>query len=114
MDFSSSTVILEKLIELGVDLNKQDEDGDTPLMLADMGDDIDIEYAHVLIRNGALTLLKNNKGETALDIFKSYHEGDEYSDEITDFFAFLESAMENEALQENIGIKHAAQDSICF
>ncbi|MCX6774391.1 MAG: ankyrin repeat domain-containing protein [Candidatus Micrarchaeota archaeon] len=52
------------LIKRGADVNANDDDGDTPLMLA--VDEGNLGIIRMLIRSGANVNAKNNEGETAL------------------------------------------------
>lgn len=56
----------KKLVKAGVDLNAQDREGNTPLLIAcrNSGEKV-IRY---LIKSGADINIKNSKGETAMDI----------------------------------------------
>ena len=56
----------KKLIKAGAELNVQDREGNTPLLIAcRYGNEKVVRY---LIKSGADITLKNNKGETAMDI----------------------------------------------
>ena len=56
----------KKLIKARAELNIQDREGNTPLLIACRhGDEKIVCY---LIKSGADITLKNNKGETAMDI----------------------------------------------
>lgn len=61
--------IVKSLIKAGADVNAQNRDGYTPLMLAARTDNTSL--AETLLSAGAKPAMKNNKGETALSIAKS-------------------------------------------
>jgi ankyrin repeat protein len=56
--------LLRKLLELGINVNTQDEDGWTPLMEAAWNGQL--EAAMLLLQHGANPLIKNKEGYTAL------------------------------------------------
>lgn len=64
--------LCEELIKKGIDVNVQDKDGNTLLMIAykkEKG-----EIYNMLIRNGAFINIKNNEGEKIIDIIKKRKE----------------------------------------
>lgn len=76
--YSGHTEVVELLVGLKININKQDKDGDTPLMLALLKK----KYAAaiLLIQSGCDVSLRNNKGETA----KTINENPEIAAMITD------------------------------
>lgn len=64
------TQMIDLLVEHGADVNAQDRDGDTPLMLAVMTAEPHI-VKHLLMQ-GARTDLYNNQGQTALTLRGNY------------------------------------------
>jgi ankyrin repeat protein len=60
--------ILKYLIDNGADVNRQDKEGNTALMMAAKYNRA--ENAKLLLKSGADTKLKNKEGKTALDIAK--------------------------------------------
>jgi len=68
---------VEILVEKGVDVNAQDNDGDTALMTASRGGYLDV--VQLLIDAGVDVNAKNDSGETALSLVESYlHKKEEY------------------------------------
>lgn len=59
--------ILEVLISYKADVNVQNNDGETPIMLAK-----NVELARILVESGALLTPKNKRGQTALGVAKYY------------------------------------------
>lgn len=57
---------IDSLVVFGVNLNYQDNEGDTPLTMSAYNENV--EAANILIKRGAIKTIKNNKGLTALDI----------------------------------------------
>ena len=54
------------LIKAGAELNVQDSDGNTPLLLACKNSNEKV--VRYLLRSGADAAIQNNKGETAMDL----------------------------------------------
>jgi ankyrin repeat protein len=63
-------LIFSSLLEHGANLDMQDEDGYTALMYAVR--DVNRDYVRTLLEKGAKRDLKNNHGDTAEDMARSY------------------------------------------
>lgn len=57
---------VKQLVSQGLDINQQDKDGNTALMISSRNHNLNI--TKFLLANGANKLIKNQKGQTALDI----------------------------------------------
>jgi|GEM_PF-3423129 len=63
--------MVDALLDGGANINEQDSDGNTILMLAAMRESgLDISYINALVTNNAIDLdIKNSKGKSAIDMF---------------------------------------------
>lgn len=57
----------QALIDGGADINRRNQDGQTPLMLT-----LDTDVTRVLLRAGADKTIRDNRGKTALDIAREF------------------------------------------
>ncbi len=60
------TVCIDSLINFGININYQNDNGETPLMMSVYSNNI--EAADILIKRGADKTLRNKNGLTAMDI----------------------------------------------
>ena len=60
--------IVKVLGEAGANVNAQDYDGNTPLHVQAMGTPLNHEVVRYLLSNGADRGIKNNAGDTALEL----------------------------------------------
>lgn len=69
--------IAEILINNGADVNKQDNNGDTPLHIATKKSNLDPTTIKLLVHSGSSTSTKNNAGKTPIDYTQKDESGDE-------------------------------------
>jgi ankyrin repeat protein len=72
--YYNSAIIIKFLIDKGLDVNNIDNEGTTPLFHAVKSKNI--EVIKLLLSNDAKVKVKNNKGQTVLDIARSYNKSD--------------------------------------
>ena len=67
--FYGHVPVVDRLVGLGCDLNLQNDDGETALMLACQYDYAEI--VKILLAHGADSQIKDNKGKMAIDLTQS-------------------------------------------
>ena len=89
----SSIEMIELLLKLGININVQDDDGNTSIYYACIlyTSTSSIQAINILLKNNPCTLIRNNEGICAYDIIKHrninkmYHRTDDLVDLFDDF-----------------------------
>lgn len=109
--YDHKMTIVQKMLSMGADINSQDSNGNTLLMKVQFADFDDIKTAHNLLDHGAMVTIRNDDGDSVLDIISSGFSALYGTDEFEELHERLLCCRDNELLTTDIA--EARQEACC-